>query len=108
GQRSAGELVAGAFEREAARHENDDLGVIVGDAAPVDLGRGVSLLRELVSSAREANHLRYPVAGREGWIEPLHGEDSGPSRSGLCPRGDPVNPLLKFADNPDRALLSPG
>ena len=45
----------------------------------------------------QANHLRYPVAGGEGRVEPLHGEDTGTLRSGLRPGGDPVNPSLKFA-----------
>src|SRR5712692_3201892 len=107
-ERYPGEFLAGAFEREAARHEDDDLGVVVGDATPGDLGRGPSLSRELISSAREANHLGYPVAGGEGRVEPLHSEDTGPSCNGLHPRGDPVNPLLKFAYDRDGALPSPG
>jgi len=86
GDRAAAErrrrrLAGRALVVEAARRDDDELGPPVANGLPRRRVRRGARSSEHVAAAGESDHLRDPVAGGEGRIEPL-GDEHRPHR---CP-----------------------
>ena len=78
-------LLLGLLQVVAARHEHDDLGVLVADLPPRDDLRRLPFGVEQVDAADGLHHLRHPVTGHERRIRPIQrrtpGSSEGASRS---------------------------
>src|SRR5437870_13368060 len=63
-----------SFQVIAARHQEKNLGLSRDGLLPLDAKRRRSFATEDVDATREPHHLRDPMSGRVGWIEPFQAQ----------------------------------
>jgi hypothetical protein len=71
-------LVAGLIESEAARCDDDDLGLRCSDLLPRHRDGSITGASENWFTASSDNEVGHPVTGSEGRFDPLQDEDAAP------------------------------
>src|SRR5262245_18196353 len=80
-----------SLEIEAARHENENLGIAFCHIVPGDLARERTFKPHLVVTAGEPYHFGNPMPRRVRRVQPLHRENAGPRRRSSPGFGDRVD-----------------
>src|SRR5262244_1555584 len=92
------------FQREAAGHQHDDLGIGLDDPRPGDLRRGLALDPSHGLASRPPDHLRYPMSGGEERIEPLHGKHPRSNGHSFDDPGHRLDTATQRSDDRRRAF----
>ena len=99
-------------EVEPARHQEQHLGVHLGDGVPRGRMRLLAVRAEQVPAAGAADLFRHPVTDRERRVEPLEPDHARRAMTGLATRRDPLldrpESLAQRLDDIDRGILDLG